>query len=175
MIGPFTIDTYLPAFESIEQEFSVTRALMTQTLGVYLMAFAVSTIIWGAITDWLGRKPVILIALGGYFIASIACALVNSYEQFLFFRILQGLSIGGSLISGRAMVRDVLGTKDAQKVMAQAMMLFAVSPAIAPVIGGLLHDSFGWRSIFWFLSLYAVGVYAFTFISIKESLAKCLF
>ncbi len=170
MIGPFTIDTYLPAFESMEQEFSVTRALMTQTLGLYLMAFAVSTLVWGALTDWIGRKPVILMALGSYFIASIACALATSYEQFLFFRILQGLGIGGSLISGRAMVRDVLGTRDAQKVMAKAMMLFAISPAIAPIIGGWLHEAFGWRSIFWFLAFYAVSVFLFALFGIKESL-----
>ena len=172
MIGPFTIDTYLPAFESMEQEFTVTRTLMTQTLGFYLMAFAVSTLIWGAITDWIGRKPVILMALGSYFLASIGCALATSYEQFLFFRILQGLGIGGSLISGRAMVRDLLDTKEAQKVMAQAMMLFAISPAIAPIIGGWLHEALGWRSIFWFLSFYAVSVFLFALFSTQESLPK---
>lgn len=172
MIGPFTIDTYLPAFESMEQSFGVSRVLMTQTLGYYLMAFAVSTLVWGAITDWIGRKPVILIALGSYAIASIGCALASNYEQFLFFRILQGLGIGGSLISGRAMVRDLLDTKEAQKVMAQAMMLFAISPAIAPLIGGWLHDAFGWRSIFWFLVMYASSVFLFSLISTQESLPR---
>ncbi len=172
MIGPFTIDTYLPAFESMEQDFHVSRTLMTQTLGSYLMAFAVSTLIWGAITDWIGRKPVILVALGSYFFASIACALTTSYEEFLFFRTLQGLGIGGSLISGRAMVRDVLNTKDAQKVMAKAMMLFAISPAIAPIIGGWLHEAFGWRSIFWFLAFYAASVFLFALFCTQESLKK---
>jgi len=172
MIGPFTIDTYLPAFESMEQDFNASRTYMTQTLGAYLMAFAVSTLVWGAITDWLGRKPVILLALGSYFLASIACAFATSSEQFLFFRILQGLGIGGSLISGRAMVRDLLETKEAQKVMAQAMMLFAISPAIAPIIGGWLHDAFGWRSIFWFLALYAASVFLFVLLGTQESLKK---
>lgn len=172
MIGPFTIDTYLPAFESMEQDFAVSRGLMTQTLGFYLIAFAVSTLIWGAITDWIGRKPVILMALGSYFFASIALALATSYEQFLFFRILQGLGIGGSLISGRAMVRDLLDTRDAQKVMAQAMMLFAISPAIAPIIGGWLHEAFGWRSIFWFLGLYSASVFLFALLTSRESLPK---
>ncbi len=172
MIGPFSIDTYLPAFESIEQELSISRTLMTQTLGAYLIAFAVATLIWGAIADWIGRKPVILLALGGYGLASIACAMANSYEQFLLFRIMQGLAIGGSLISARAMVRDLLDTKAAQKVMSKAMMLFAISPAIAPIIGGLLHDAFGWRSIFWFLSIYAFSVLLFSLITTRESLPK---
>ena len=170
MIGPFTIDTYLPSFESMEQDFNVSRAFMTQTLGAYLMAFASATLAWGAFSDWLGRKPVILMALSSYFIASIGCALATSYEQFLLFRILQGLGIGGSLISARAMVRDLLDTKDAQKVMAQAMMLFAISPAIAPIIGAWLHDAFGWRSIFWFLGLYAAGTFLFSLLTSRESL-----
>lgn len=172
MIGPFTIDTYLPSFVSMEQDFSVSRALMTKTLGTYLIAFASATLAWGAISDWLGRKPVILMALGSYFLASIGCALASNYEQFLLFRILQGLGIAGSLISARAMVRDFLETKEAQIVMAQAMMLFAISPAIAPIIGGWLHNAFGWRSIFWFLSLYSASIFLFSLITTRESLPK---
>ncbi len=171
MIGPFTIDAYLPAFESMEKDFSVSRALMTQTLGYYIVAFGASTLVWGAIVDGIGRKPVILLSLGAYIVTSIACALAASYEQFLLFRIFQGLSIGGALISGRAMVRDVLDTKDAQKVMAQAMMLFSVAPVIAPVLGGYLHDYFGWRSIFWFLVLFGLAVFIYAVIVLKESLA----
>jgi len=172
MIGPFTIDTYLPSFPDMEQDFGISRALMTQTLGAYLIAFAISTLVWGAITDWIGRKPVILMALGSYCLASIACASAASYEQFLLFRILQGLGIGGSLIAGRAMVRDLLDTKEAQQVMAKAMVLFAISPAIAPIIGGWLHDAFGWRSVFWFLTIYSGSVFLFSLISTRESLSK---
>ena len=172
MIGPFSIDTYLPSFPDIEQDFSITRALMTQTLGAYLIAFAISTLVWGAITDWIGRKPVILISLISYLLASAACAIANSYEQFLVLRILQGLGIGGALISGRAMVRDFLPTKEAQKVMAHSMMIFALSPAIAPIIGGWLHDAFGWRSVFWFLTLYASVILIYAYFFTKESLPK---
>ncbi len=170
MIGPFTIDTYLPSFESMEQDFGVSRALMTQTLGGYLIAFAFATLIWGAITDRIGRKPVILLALGSYLLASIGCAFADNYEHFLLFRILQGLGIGGSLIAGRSMVRDQLETQDAQKVMAQAMILFAAAPAIAPLVGGWLHDAFGWRSVFWFLAFYAFALSLFTLWNIPESL-----
>jgi len=170
MIGPFTIDTYLPAFESMEQDLNVSRALMTQTLGAYIMAFGASTLVWGALTDSIGRKPVILLSIGGYVITSIACAVASSYEQFLLFRILQGLAVGGALIAGRAMVRDVLDTVDAQKVMAQAMMLFSASPVIAPIFGGVLHEFFGWRSIFWFLVIYGSAVFLYAVIIVRESL-----
>ena len=170
MIGPFTIDTYLPAFESMEKDFSVSRAFMTQTLGYYIVAFGVSTLLWGAIADGIGRKPVILLSVGGYIITSVACAVASSYEQFLLFRIMQGFAIGGALIAGRAMVRDVLDTKDAQKVMAQAMMLFSISPVLAPILGGILHDYFGWRSIFWFLVIYGVAVFIYAILVVKETL-----
>ncbi len=172
MIGPFSIDTYLPSFPDIERDFNISRALMTQSLGAYLIAFAFSTLIWGAISDWIGRKPVILLSLGSYFIASLACALADNFEQLLVFRILQGLGIGGALISGRAMVRDFLPSKEAQKVMAYSMMLFAISPAIAPIIGGWLHDAFGWRSVFWFLALYAGVIFIYALFIVKESLLK---
>ena len=172
MIGPFSIDTYLPSFPEIERDFTISRALMTQTLGAYLIAFAVSTLFWGAIADWIGRKPVIIMSLGSYLLASIACASANNYEQLLLFRILQGMGIGGALISSRAMVRDFLPTKEAQKVMAKSMMLFAISPAIAPVIGGWLHDAFGWRSVFWFLAIYAGVLLIYALVIVKESLPK---
>ena len=170
MIGPFTIDAYLPAFESIEKNFSISRALMTQTLGSYIVAFGASTLVWGALTDSIGRKPVILFSVGAYVIASIACAMAQNYEQFLSFRIFQGLAAGGALIAGRAMVRDVLDTKDAQQVMAQAMMLFSASPVIAPLFGAFLHDLFGWRSIFWFLVIYGCSVIVYALIVIQETL-----
>lgn len=170
MIGPFTIDAYLPAFESMEADFNVPRSFMTQTLGAYFIALGASTLVWGAITDTFGRKPVILMSLGSYVIASLACAVASDYDHFLLFRIIQGLSIGGALIAGRSMVRDVLDTKDAQKVMAKAMMLFSVSPVIAPILGGFLHDLFGWRSIFWFLVIYGCVVFLYALIIAKESL-----
>ncbi|WP_299873630.1 multidrug effflux MFS transporter [uncultured Cocleimonas sp.] len=172
MVGPFSIDTYLPAFESMEADLGVNRILMTKTLGAYLMAFGASTLVWGAITDWIGRKPVMIISLGSYFISSAACALASDFDHLLWLRVFQGLGVGGALIAGRAMVRDVLDTKDAQKAMAYVMMLFSAAPALAPVIGGWLHDFFGWRSIFWFLAIYGIVVMAYAVIVARESLPQ---
>jgi len=172
MVGPFSIDTYLPAFESMETDLNASRIMMTKTLGAYLMAFGVSTLVWGAITDWIGRKPVIIISLGSYFISSAACAFASNYEELYWLRVFQGLGVGGALIAGRAMVRDVLDTKDAQKAMAYVMMLFSAAPALAPVIGGWLHDIFGWRSIFWFLALYGIAVMAYAMFVARESLPQ---
>ncbi len=170
MIGPFTIDTYLPSFPAIEAEFNISRALLSQSLGFYLMAFAISTLILGPLADRLGRRQVILGSLLFYIAASIGCALANDYSTFLLFRIMQGIAASGGLVAGRAMIRDVYSPQDAHRAMSQVMMLFAIAPAIAPVIGGWLHDLFGWHSIFYFLALYTCMVFLLVLFHIPETL-----
>jgi len=151
MIAPFSINTYLPSFPDIEQEFGISRAILSQSLGVYLFAFAVSTLFWGPLADRLGRRLVILISMTVYALASIGCALASNVETFMLLRILQGLSASGGVIAARAMIRDAHSPEAARRAMAQAMLWFAIAPAIAPILGGWLHEMFGWRSVFWFL------------------------
>ncbi len=174
MIGPFTIDTYLPSFPAIEAEFGISRALLSQSLAFYLAAFAISTLILGPLADRLGRRRVILGSLLFYLAASLGCALSDSYGAFLFFRLMQGVAAGGGLAAGRAMIRDVHNPQDAQRAMSQVMMLFAIAPAIAPVIGGWLHDVFGWHSVFYFLALYSGLVFLLMLLLIPETLAPAL-
>lgn len=151
MIAPFSINTYLPSFPDIEREFGVSRAILSQSLGVYLLAFAVSTLFWGPLADRLGRRLVILVSMTVYTLASIGCALADNAETFMFLRILQGLSASGGVIAARAMIRDAHSAEAARRAMAQAILWFAIAPAIAPILGGWLHEMFGWRSVFWFL------------------------
>ncbi|MDQ6993397.1 MAG: multidrug effflux MFS transporter [Mariprofundus sp.] len=156
MLGPFTIDTYLPSFPDIENDFAVSRAILLQSLGIYLVAFAISTLFWGPLADRIGRRPVILISLSLYLIASAGCALATDIDRFLLLRMLQGLAASGGFIASRAMIRDAHDDRSAHQAMAQVMLLFAIAPAIAPILGGWLHDQFGWHSVFWFLSSFAM-------------------
>ena len=135
MIGPFTIDSYLPSFPAIEAEFNINRALLSQSLAFYLAAFAFSTLILGPLADRLGRRHVIFGSLLFYIAASIGCALSNDYNTFLIFRLLQGAAAGGGLVAGRSMIRDVYSPQDAHRAMSRVMMLFAIAPAFAPIIG----------------------------------------
>jgi len=171
MIGPFTIDTYLPSFPTIEAEFNISRALLSQSIASYLAAFALSTLVLGPLADRLGRRKVILLSLLCYIAASLGCALSVDYNSFIFYRLIQGAAVGGGLVAGRAMIRDVYNTQDAHRAMSHIMMLFAIAPAIAPVIGGWLHDLFGWHSVFYFLAIYAVLVFLLVFFMIPETLA----
>jgi len=154
MIGPFSIDAYLPSFPDIEIAFGISRAILSQSLAVYLLAFAISTLFWGPVADRFGRRLVILVSMAIYTLGSIGCALAESADTFMLLRVVQGLAASGGFIAGRAMIRDAHDAEEAHRAMSQVMMLFALAPALAPVLGGWLHDHFGWRSVFWFLSVF---------------------
>ncbi len=172
MIGPFSIDTYLPSFPSIEAEFDSSRVQLSQSIAFYMIATAISSLFWGPLSDRLGRKHIISGSLFFYSIASLGCALATDYSEFLLFRVFQGVAASGGLVAGRAMVRDVYDSKSSQRVMAYVLMLFALAPAIAPVIGGLLHELFGWRSIFYFLCIYGVTMLLLSSFMLNETLDK---
>ena len=170
MIGPFTIDTYLPSFPAIEADFDVSRALLSQSLAFYLAAFSISTLFWGPLSDRLGRRTVVMSSLLLYLFASLGCALAGDYSHFLIFRVLQGVAAGGGLAAGRTMLRDAHAPQEAQRALSRVMMLFALAPAVAPVIGGWLHDAFGWHSVFYFLALYSALVLVLFVCRIPETL-----
>ena len=148
MIGPFTIDTYLPSFPDIATDLHATPLQVQQSLTFYLGPFAVMMLWHGALSDALGRRPVILCGLVVYALASLGCVFVSSIEQLWALRALQGISAGVGLTVGRAIVRDLYDGAEAQRLMGHIGMVFALAPAIAPVIGGTLHAAFGWRSVF---------------------------
>ena len=152
-LGPFSIDTYLPSFHDIADKLGASQLEVQQTLAAYLTAFAVMTLWHGAISDRFGRRRVILIALGLFGLASAGCAFATSIEQLWFWRATQGITAGAGIVISRAIVRDLFDGAAAQRLMSQITMMFALAPAIAPVIGGWLQTFFGWRSVFIFLVL----------------------
>ncbi|MBS0291384.1 MAG: multidrug effflux MFS transporter [Proteobacteria bacterium] len=157
MVGPFSIDTYLPAFPAISQALAATPVQMQQTLSAYLFAFAFMTLFHGSLSDSFGRRPVVLWGLAIFTLASMGCALAQSIGQLVAFRALQGLSAGAGIVVSRAVIRDVFPPTQAQRVMSQVTIFFGVAPAIAPIVGGWLSVHLGWHSVFWFLT--GVGVF----------------
>ncbi len=150
-LGPFSIDTYLPSFPAIADSLGASQIEVQQTLSAYLLAFAAMTLWHGAIADRFGRRRVILVALALFGLASLGCMLAGSIEQLWFWRAMQGITAGAGIVISRAIVRDLFDGPAAQRLMAQITMMFALAPAIAPVIGGWLQVAFGWRSVFAFL------------------------
>ena len=152
MVGPFAIDTYLPAFSAIAQSLHATPVQMQQTLSVYLFAFAFMTLFHGALSDSFGRRPVVLWGLAVFTIASAGCALADSIGSLVLFRALQGLSAGAGIVVSRAVIRDMFRPAEAQQVMSQVTIFFGVAPAIAPIIGGWVSVHLGWHAVFWCLT-----------------------
>lgn len=158
-IGPFTIDTYLPSFPEMAPSLGATALEVQQTLTFYLVPFAMMSLWHGAISDAAGRRPVILVALGLYVVASMGCAMASGIEGVWVGRAVQGLASGVGLVVGRAVVRDVHEGAAAQRVLSWVAVLYLIAPAIAPVLGGWLHTVWGWRSVFGFLALLGAGLW----------------
>lgn len=156
MLGPFSIDTYIPAFSGIARSLGASPVEMQQTLSAYLFGFAFMNLFHGALSDSIGRRPVVLWGIAMFTLASAGCALSQTIGQLVLFRGLQGLSTGAGIVVSRAVIRDMFPPAQAQKVMSQVTIYFGVAPAIAPIIGGWLFVHLGWHSIFWFLT--GVGV-----------------
>lgn len=156
MLGPFSIDTPFPAFPQMRADLDVSASQMQLVVSAYLVAFGVMSPFHGPLSDALGRRRVILTGVGVYAVASIGCALAGSLPLLLAFRVLQGLSAGGGVIVSRTVIRDVFDGAQAQRLMSRVMFIFAVAPAVAPVVGGFLLQVAPWPAIFVFMA--AVGV-----------------
>jgi DHA1 family bicyclomycin/chloramphenicol resistance-like MFS transporter len=159
MLGPFSIDTYLPAFSGIAESIGATPAQMQQTLSAYLFGFAVMNLFHGAISDSVGRKPVVLVGVLVFTLASVGCALASHITTLVFWRAVQGLSAGSGMVVARAIIRDMYPPHEAQKMMSQVTLFFGIAPAVAPMVGGVLFVHAGWHSIFWFLAVVGVALW----------------
>jgi DHA1 family bicyclomycin/chloramphenicol resistance-like MFS transporter len=158
-IGPFAIDTFLPAMNAIGASLNAGPIAIQQALTAYMFFYALMMLWHGAISDAVGRRPVILITTLLFGMASIGCVFATDLPTLLVFRALQGICGGAGLIVGRAIIRDKLEGPEAQRLMSLVTMLFSLAPAIAPVIGGWLFGAFGWHSIFVFMALVGFGLF----------------
>jgi DHA1 family bicyclomycin/chloramphenicol resistance-like MFS transporter len=172
MVGALAIDTYLPSFPAIGRAFEVGPVAVQQTLSVFLFTFAFMMLFFGTLSDSFGRRPVILVALAVYTLASAGAAMAPTFGWLLFFRALQGLSAGAGSVIGQAIVQDRFSGADAQRIMSHIMMVFGLAPAIAPVLGGWLHVAFGWRATFVFLALFGAVMLLASWRLLDESLPR---
>ena len=170
MLGPFSIDTYLPAFTGIAAAIGATPVEMQQTLSAYLFGFAVMNLFHGALSDSFGRRPVVLWGLVVFTLASAGCAMSQHIGALVFFRVVQGMSAGAGIVISRAVIRDMFPPADAQRVMSQVTIYFGVAPAVAPMVGGFLFVHVGWHSIFWFLTAVGVVLWAANYKLLPETL-----
>ena len=172
MLGPFSIDTYLPAFAGIAESLGATPVQMQQTLSSYLLGFAFMNLFHGALSDSLGRRPVVLAGMALFTLASVGCAFSTSIGELVFYRAVQGLSAGAGMVVSRAIIRDLFAPSDAQRVMSQVTIYFGVAPAVAPLMGGLLFEHVSWQAIFWLLALLGLVMLVANWRWLPESLPQ---
>lgn len=170
MLGPFSIDTYLPAFKGIAQSLDATPVQMQQTLSAYLFGFAVMNLFHGALSDSFGRRPVVLWGMALFTLASLGCAVSQTIGQLVLFRALQGMSAGAGIVVSRAIIRDMFPPADAQRVMSQVTIYFGVAPAVAPMVGGFLFVHVNWHAIFVFLGLIGLALWIANWRLLPETL-----
>jgi DHA1 family bicyclomycin/chloramphenicol resistance-like MFS transporter len=154
MVGALAIDTYLPSMPAIGRAFAVGPVAVQQTLSVFLFMFAFMMLFYGTLSDSFGRRPVIVVALLVYTAASVGAAMAPTFGALLLCRALQGMSAGAGSVIGQAIVQDRFVGADAQRIMSHVMMVFGLAPAVAPILGGWLFVSFGWRATFVFLAIF---------------------
>lgn len=157
-LGPFTVDTFFPSMRTISVRFGVSVWQTQQLLTAYMLPYACMSLVHGSLSDALGRRRVILVALALYVLASIGCTAAPSFAVLLTCRFLQGLVGGAGQIVGRAIVRDRYSGAEAQRMMSIISMIFAAGPALAPIVGGWLQVALGWRSVFGFMALYGLAL-----------------
>jgi DHA1 family bicyclomycin/chloramphenicol resistance-like MFS transporter len=174
MLGPFSVDTYLPAFPEIQRSLHTGAIQVQQTLTAYMLAFAAMILWHGALSDAFGRRNIILGSLALFAIASLGCAAAHSIEYLWAFRILQGISAGAGVVIGRAIIRDLYAGAEATRLLSLVTMIFSIAPAIAPMLGGLIVKLLDWRSIFLFLFLYTAALLWYCWKRLPETLTLAL-
>ena len=147
-LGPVAVDMYLPSFPDIGRLLGASPATVQLTLSLYMVSYAVGQIVYGPLSDRWGRIPVLRTALAIYCAASLACALAPTIETLLAARALQALGSSGAIVLARAIVRDLYSGARAGRELSLMGAIMALAPVGAPMIGGVLQSTFGWRSHF---------------------------
>ncbi|WP_419237710.1 purine nucleoside transporter PunC [Photobacterium leiognathi subsp. mandapamensis] len=171
MLGFLATDMYLPAFETIRADFATSQSLIGLSLSVFLLGMALGQLVYGPLSDRIGRIKVLVGGIALFSVASIACSFAPNIEVFLLARFAQALGACSATVIWQAVVVDRYEGKTSERVFATIMPLVALSPALAPLLGALLEHNLGWRSIF--IALVAFGV-VLAMLTLKEKESAAL-
>lgn len=151
---PLTIDLYLPALPQIVEVFNTDQSMVNLTLSSYFVTYAVGLLFWGPLSEKFGRKPILLIGIASYMVASVLCAMTNSIEQLIGARIFQAFAGSAITVIATAIVKDLYDGREREKIMATIMSLVIIAPMVAPVFGAFLLKIASWRMMFVTLAIF---------------------
>lgn len=172
LIGPLSIHLFLPAMPEVKAQFDASSALVQLTFSVTLTTMAVVTPAYGTVSDHYGRRPVLMMGLLLFVAGSLVSAVAPTVLTLILGRIVQAAGAGCALTLTRAIARDAYGADALVKAIAYLTVAYTLGPMLAPPFGGILIDSFGWRSIFWFALVTGVLITAAAWSIVYETRTK---
>ncbi len=155
-VGPFAIDMYLPALPTIAADLRASTSATQMTLTAFFVAFGVCQLVYGPISDMVGRKRPLYFGLTVFLLGSLGCTVAPTIETLIFFRVVQGIGAASVAVIPRAIIRDLHTGTQATRLMSLVMLVFSVSPILAPLTGSGLIVVVGWRAIFIVLAVATV-------------------
>jgi MFS transporter, DHA1 family, multidrug resistance protein len=170
MIGPLSTDIFLPSMPTMVRVFATTPVAIQATLTVYFIGFALAQLIYGPISDRIGRRPVLLGGLAAYTVASFICVISPSVDTLVAARFLQAVAAAAPVILGRTIVRDIHSGVRAGQLLAVMASIMGVVPIIAPAFGGFLETHFGWQSSFWVMTASGIVAAAIVAFALPETI-----
>lgn len=171
-IQPVTTDLYLPALPSLTEGFGAAMPQAQLTLTALLLAFGISQLVWGPLSDRFGRRPVLLWGLGAYTLASVGCALAASMPLLILWRTVQGAAMGAAVMGARAVVRDLYTPETGARVMSKGLTGLGVIACACAPLGGLLSDVFGWRYALTALAVFGAAALAVVALRFQETVPR---
>ena len=171
-IQPVTTDVYLPALPAMQADLRAAMAEVQLTFAALLLAFGVSQLVWGPLSDRFGRRPILLVGMGGYVLASLACVAAPDMELLVLARIAQGAFMGAAVMCARAIVRDLYHPLEGARMMSRGLTgLGVIAIACAP-LGSAVTEWVHWRAALLVLALFGIGTFAFIALRFKETIPQ---
>lgn len=168
-IGPFAIDMYLPALPAIGQQLGTDFGTAQLSLTVFFISIGIGQLLYGPVSDMVGRRPPMFFGMALFALASVGCALATDIHTLIVLRFVQGLGAAAGMAIPRAVVRDLHTGPDAARLMSLLMLVFSVSPILAPLAGSGVIAVAGWRAVFWAIAVAAVAGLALLAFSLEET------
>ena len=170
--APFSIDTYLPAFPSVARDLGTSIGLVEVTLAVFLLGMAIGQILWGILSDRIGRRVALVAGCLLFFLMAIVCAVTHSIGVLITARLIMGIGGSAGQVVARAIVRDLYDKTEAARFYSMMMIVSGMAPIVAPFLGSLLLTYFHWHAIFWFIAAFAALCIAAVLAAIPETLPR---
>lgn len=171
-LQPLTTDLYLPALPLLKNALAASMGEAQLTMSALILAFGLAQLLWGPIADRWGRRPVLLVGLSGYLLASLAAMAAQAIDWLIALRVLQGVTLAASVVCARAMVRDLFEPHEGTHVMSKGLSGLGLIAIGSPVVGGLVTAAFGWRAAFGAIALAGAATLLFVARRLPETLGE---